>query len=107
MKVIADGQVLIEVGVVGNVAEMLAGCQRFRFVIEREAGDPDPAPRRLLQAADQLGGGGLAAPVRAHERDALAGGDRKVEGLQGRDRPVVAAEAVGLEQDLCGLLGRL
>ena len=107
MKVIADGQILIEIGVVGNVAEVLARRQRLRFVIEREAGDPDPTLRRFLQAADQLGGGGLAAAVRAHEGDALAGDDGEVEGLQSRDRPVVAAEAVGLEQDLCGLFGRL
>ena len=107
MKVIADGQILVEVGIVGNVAEVFARGERLPFVIEREAGDPDPPPGRLLQAADQLGGGGLAAPIGAHQSDALAGEDGEVKRLQGRDRTVVAAEVVCFEQDLCGLLGRL
>ena len=96
---VADGEVVIEVRIVGDVAEVLAGGHRFLLVVDGEAGDPDPALGGLLQAADQLGRGGLAAAVGSHEGDALAGRDGEVERLQGRHLAVVAAEVVGLEQD--------
>jgi hypothetical protein len=61
------------------------------------ATDLGPTRGRLEHAADELGGRGLAAPVRAHQGDALASQDGEIESVEGRNRAIRPGEVLSLE----------
>ena len=76
---LAPGQLVVEIRLVGDVAQKLPGLLARRV----EPADPDGARGRGEQPADHLDRGRLARAVGPEEREELAGPDLQVEPVDG------------------------
>ena len=73
LQKLTAGQFLVQVGLVGNVADQLAGPVALFFQIE--TADADGAGSGKEQPADQFDGRGLAGAVRAQKGEQFPGPD--------------------------------
>ena len=91
LEVLAQREVVVERGLVGEVGELGARLDRPA----RLAVHLDRAARGVEQAGEHAHEGGLAAAVVAHQRDELAGGHLEVERCERRAVAVGAAVRLG------------
>jgi hypothetical protein len=95
-KVLAHGQVLEQVRLVGEPGEDALGLDGVGAQVV--AVDHDRPGGRREDTDDAAQRGGLAGAVRADQAENLAGRDREVEVLHGNEVSVVLGEALDLDQ---------